>query len=449
MKNWRIILKLPLVIYKGGVKIFTPPCTLSASRCYNGSMKRWLLPLVTTKRLGSDLLEALLIAAGFSAFLYLAHWGYTFDLFNTVAGVAAIWGLLTRGRRTVVLAGFFIGLLWFYWVGFSFRYYGMGWAIPFVSLGFALGYALIFGTMALTKRVWLRAFILFGIGFFEPFDFNWMLPGLLFVHSWLGVETWQFALLLGSITLFASTLKPWRYASIVLLLGAVDYGGNIPKALPPLSIKLVSASLPQEAKWVPANRDAIVETNFRAIEAAAAEGYDLVILHESAFPLFLNRHADLMERLRTISRRIAIVTGGLYYEGGQNYNVTYLFEEGNVRVAKKMVLVPFGEYIPLPAFLHKIVNDLFFDGAPDYIGADEPTTLTIGGVPFRNAVCYEATCPELFEGEPKYMIAISNNAWFTPSVESTLQRLLMEYFSKRHGTVIFHAANMAGTGVIR
>ena len=75
--------------------------------------------------------------------------------------------------------------------------------------------------------------------------------------------------------------------------------------------------------------------------------------------------------------------------------------------------------------------------------------LTIGGVPFRNAVCYEATCPELFEGEPKYMIAISNNAWFTPSVESTLQRLLMEYFSKRHGTVIFHAANMAGTGVIR
>ena len=412
-------------------------------------MKRWLRPFITPERLGGDVAKALLIAAGFSAFLYLAHWGYSFALFNTVAGVAAIWGLLTQGKRTVVLAGFFIGLFWFYWVGFSFRYYEMSYAIPFVSLGFATGYALIFGAMALSDRVWVRALILLGIGFFEPFDFNWMIPQLLFTRSWLGVETWQFVLLLGAITLFASAPKPWRYASIVLLLGAVDYTPDVPKPLPPLSIKLVSASLPQEDKWVPANRGAIVETNFRAVEEAIDQGYDLVILHESAFPLFLNRRPDLIARLRLLSERIAIVTGGLLYEGGENYNVTYCFDGGRVQVAKKMVLVPFGEYIPLPAFLHRIVNDIFFDGAPDYIGADAPTTLTIRGVAFRSAVCYEATCPELFADDPAYMIAISNNAWFTPSIEPTLQHLLMEYFSKRHGTVIFHAANMAGTGVIR
>jgi apolipoprotein N-acyltransferase len=412
-------------------------------------MKRWIRPFVTREHLGRDTIAALLIAAGFSAFIYLAHCGYSFALFNTVAGLAAVWGLLVSPRRTVVLSGFFIGLFWFYWVGFSFRYYGLTWMVPFVSLGFGLGYAVIFGTMALTRNPLLRAAVLFGIGFFEPFDFNWMQPALLFVQSWLGTETWQFALTLAAVGLFAWLRRPWRYGAFLLLLGALDLSPAEPRPLPPLSIKLVPAQLLQEEKWVPANRERIVDTNFAAIDAAISEGYDLVVLHESAFPLFLNMRPDLVEQLKMRSRQIAIVTGALLYENGQNFNVTYLFEKGRMQIAKKMVLVPFGEYIPLPKFLHRIVNETFFDGASDYVGADAPSTLRIGGIAFRNAICYEATCPELFADDPQYMIAISNNAWFLPSTEPTLQHLLMEYFARQHGTVIFHAANMAGTGVIR
>ena len=165
--------------------------------------------------------------------------------------------------------------------------------------------------------------------------------------------------------------------------------------------------------------------------------------------MFLNMQPEVLERLMEHSYEIAIVTGALYFEEGRNYNVTYLFDHGRVTVAKKMVLVPFGEYIPLPEFLHRIINDTIFDGASDYVSASEPTDFQVKGTDFRNAVCYEATCEELYRGEPKYMIAVSNNAWFTPSIEPTLQRLLMRYYARRHGTLIIHVANMGGSGIIR
>jgi len=47
------------------------------------------------------------------------------------------------------------------------------------------------------------------------------------------------------------------------------------------------------------------------------------------------------------------------------------------------------------------------------------------------------------------MIAISNNAWFAPSIEPTIQKLLMEYYARKYGVTIYHAANYKGTGVIK
>ena len=173
------------------------------------------------------------------------------------------------------------------------------------------------------------------------------------------------------------------------------------------------------------------------------------MLPESVFPLFLNRRPELIERLKARSQSIAIVTGALMYDNGHNYNVTYFFHHGKMQIAKKMVLVPFGEYIPLPRWIGHWVNDLIFDGASDYLAAKHPTDFVIDGVPFRNAVCYEATTEPLYAGNPKYMIAISNNAWFMPSIEPTLQKLLMRYYARRHHTIVFHSANAAGTGIVK
>jgi len=392
---------------------------------------------------------ALLIAAAFSAFIYIDHFGLPHvGVAETLLALAAYYGLLAAPRRTLLLAGFFIGLLWFYWIGFSFRYYGMAWAVPLLSLFFGTVYLLYFGVLALSEQPFIRAALLFGLTYVAPMGFNWMVPELPLLHSLLGYEKWQFALILFTLALFATVRAPWRYAALPLLLAAYA-PAYAPPPLPALKIKLETTAVPQSLKWEPGYRAPTVLNNVMLIDRAAAEGYDLVILPESVFPLFLNMEPELIAELKKRSRRIAIVSGALFNEGGLNYNVTYFFHDGEMQIAKKMVLVPFGEYIPLPKWIGGWINETIFDGASDYLAADRPTDFDIGGIRFRNAVCYEATTDALFAGDPRYMIAISNNAWFTPSIEPTLQRLLMTYYARRHGTVIYHSANMAGTGIVR
>ena len=398
------------------------------------------------------IVEGLGIALLFSLFIYAAYFGLSSRLFDTLFALAAFYMLLTAPLRVLVTAGGFIGLLWFYWIGYSFEYYHVGWMAPFITLFFILLYALFFGVVGLSQNPFVRALILFALSYVEPMDWNWLQMELPFVNSYIGVEKWQYALVLIALSLLvylASTpLKRYRFAALLLLLGTFSYN-TAPLTTPDLKIKLYAPQLLQEEKWLQSNRQKIINTNFIEISKAIAEGYDLIVLPESAFPLFLNKNPFLIMQLKNYSRHIDIITGALLTEKGLHYNVSFHFFQGKYTLAKKMVLVPFGEYIPLPEFLRSWVNSTFFDGASDFVTAKQPTDFKVKGTSFRNAICYEATCEEIYEGDPRYLVAISNNGWFYPSIEPTLQKLLMKFYAKKHHSIIYHSANMGGTGIIR
>ncbi|MDH5464649.1 MAG: apolipoprotein N-acyltransferase, partial [Thiovulaceae bacterium] len=175
---------------------------------------------------------------------------------------------------------------------------------------------------------------------------------------------------------------------------------------------------------------------------------ELVILPESNFPLYINMFPALVQQLKMLSYRIVIVTGGLYADGDDPYNATYHFEDGKLTIAKKMVLVPFGEYIPLPGFLRDWMSDVFFNGAQEYKTADRPTDFMIKDIKVRNAICYEGTCEAFYEDGTKYLIVTSNNSWFTPSIEPVLQSLLMTLYAKRHHVTVLHSANQSKSEII-
>ncbi len=400
-----------------------------------------------------DLALGLATALLFSYFIYAEQFGLTNSLLNSVAGLAAFYLLLKSRTRVLMSAGGFIGLLWFYWIGFSFTYYHVGWMAPFVTVFFVILYALFFGLIGLTKNPLLRAVILFGLSFVEPMDWNWLQVELPFVDSLFGIEKWQYALILSALSLMLffsdhAKLRTLRFLPLALLAGALDFSSP-QLAEPDLKIKLYAPMLLQQDKWVKTNRQQIVADNMQVIEEAISGGYDLVVLPESAFPLFLNRHPSLLDALRDYSRSIDIITGSLYIENNLHYNVSYHFSQGSVTIAKKMVLVPFGEYIPLPEFIRAWINNTFFDGGSDFVTADRPSDFSVKGVKFRNAICYEATCEEIYEGDPAYLIAISNNGWFYPSIEPTLQKLLMRFYTKKHRSILYHSANMGGSGIVR
>lgn len=389
----------------------------------------------------------LLIALLFSAFIYWEHFALTSKALNTLSGVLALYALLHAPKRVVIISGFWIGWLWCYWIGFSFQYYGLGWATWLVALGFGFVYALYYGTMALTTNALLRALILFGLTFVWPMDFNWMQPELIFVESYFGFTKWQFALILFSLALsgYVSSFK--KFFPLLLLIGAVQTS-YAPPPIPNLKIKLVSTDISQDFKWQSEQLPQTIQDNFSAIDNAIAQGYDLIALPESAFPLYMNEHSEIAQALSERSMHIAILTGTLHKEDGLNYNVSYLFNQGTITVAKKTILVPFGEYIPLPSFLKGWVDRHIFGGGSDFVTADKPTDFTIKGVTFRNAVCYEATRAELYTSDVRYMIAVSNNGWFKPSIEPTVQNLLIRFYARKNHTIVFHSANGGGSGIV-
>ena len=389
-----------------------------------------------------------LSATIFSASLYLSYFGIEIKLLNTILAVFAFYTLLYFPKKSVVVAGFFIGLLWFYWIGFSFKYYNMGFMSPIISLSYGVLYALVFSTIAISNKIYIRAMVVFLLSYFAPFDWNWLQMQLLFVHSYIGVFKYQFILVLLSLVLFNYLKNSYKYLAFLIIPLAFELTPYHQQKAP-LKIKLIQTHVKQSEKWLPQNRVFLTMQNLRYIQKAIKNRYDLVVLPESTFPYFMNHNPQVIKKLQELSKHITILTGSLYEQNKKNYNVSYLFQDGKITIAKKVILVPFGEYIPLPKFLKDIVNNYFFNGEEDFTPAKHTTDFIIKGVKFRNAICYEATTQRLFQGDVKYMLAISNNAWFEPSIEPTLQKLLLEFYAKINGTTIYHSANWAGTGVIR
>lgn len=388
-------------------------------------------------------------ALAFSGFIYLAHFGIENYFINTVFALFAIGYVLYADRRPLFWFGFYVGVFWFYWITLSFRFYDLPWLIPPGIIGIGLVYALLFYALGWLQHPLLKGLGLFALGHINPLGFNWLKPELILLDSFFSTDLIPFALFLLGMALLVWLTRYQKALAVIPLIAALDFGQPQNPPLPDLSIKLAQTNVPQDLKWEEAYQKQFIEENFLLIDQAIARHYELIVLPESAFPLHLNYRFDLMDRLKEKSWDIAIIAGGLRLGDHQHFNSAYFFQNGKMQIADKVVLVPFGERIPLPGFLKTLINDLFYSGAEDYSGAAEPTDFLIGGIPFRNAICYEATDMRLHEGNPRYMIAISNNGWFTPSTEPTLQALLMRLYARRYDTIIFHAANSSPSEVIK
>jgi len=305
-------------------------------------------------------------------------------------------------------------------------------------------------TLFKINAVLLKALALFGFSYLHPFGFDWLKPELMFLESYLGIEKWQFGLILLSIS-----LSIWKNNLIFLLLIFTAYQPSTPvsQTIDP-NIQLVSTQVTVEDKWNETLHQEQFNTIFKAIDKAIDANKTLIVLPESVFPTFLNHSQVLIDTLQEKSQHIAIVVGGLYWDNNTPRNSTYIFVNNKVTIANKVLLVPFGESNPLPDFLSDWVNKVFYDGAVDYKASSDITDYKIAGITYRNAICFEATSEKLYKKDkkgnyPQNMIVLSNNGWFTPSTEPTLQKLLLQYYSKKYGTTIYHSVNMSPSYIIQ
>jgi apolipoprotein N-acyltransferase len=405
-----------------------------------------------------ELTRALLIALLSSAFIYLNYWGFSHPLLNTILGVTTLYLLLQEEKKVWFLSGAFIGFFWFWWIALSLQHYGMVWAVPMVIIIIMLTYGTLFWLLAwISEKITsfvpisdtllpliLKAIGLLVLSYIHPFSFDWLKPELMFVESYLGIEKWQFSIILGAIV-----LSIWKQQLWYLLLIIFAYTATLSTPIKSEEdIRLITTHITVQDKWNETLHPEQFKHIFKQIDQAIEDQKSLIILPESVFPIFLNR-SKLLDKLQEKAKYISIVTGGLYWDGKTPRNSTYIFTDNKISVANKVLLVPFGESNPLPDFLSNWVNKIFYDGAVDYVASPNVVDYKIDGEIYRNAICFEATSERLYEGEPKNMIVLSNNGWFTPSIEPTLQKLLLQYYNRKYGTTIYHSVNMSESYVVR
>ena len=389
-----------------------------------------------------------------SLFIYFNHWGLSHPLPNTIFAFTSLWFLLQLEQKTWFWYGVFIGIFWFWWIALSLQHYGYAWGFPVGVVIISFIYGSIFGFSAWISEkieswtslpsVFTKSLILLCFSFIHPFNFDWFKPELMFLESYLGIEKWQFSLVLLSIS-----LSIWKKNIFFFLLVLLAYSPTKETNSPVNNhIQLVTTHTSVKDKWDEALHPKQFKKLFETIDRAIDTNKSLIILPESVFPIFLNKSQALMHKLHEKAKDISIITGALYWDGNTPRNSTYIFTKDNIQIANKVLLVPFGESNPLPNFLSNWVNKVFYDNAIDYEASSDVIDYEVNGQTYRNAICFEATSEKLYAKNkngnyPQNMIVLSNNGWFSPSTEPTLQKLLLQYYSKKYGTTIYHSVNMS------
>ena len=194
-----------------------------------------------------ELTRGFVIALLSSGFIYLNYWGFSYPLINTILGITTLYLLLQEREKIWFISGAFIGLFWFWWIALSLKHYGMLWAVPIEIIIIMLSYGILFWLIAwISQKITsffavsyallpliLKALGLLILSYIHPFSFDWLKPELMFVESYVGIEKWQFGIVLTAIV-----LSIWKKQFLYLLLILLAYQPHLST-----SDKLVMISL--------------------------------------------------------------------------------------------------------------------------------------------------------------------------------------------------------------
>lgn len=398
--------------------------------------------------------KALFLALSFVAPLYVVWFFervYSKDsplFINSILGLVSVWIFLSVKKELKWFFGFWVGLLWFYWIGFSFEYFGFAYLIPLIALVVACIYMVIFAFSLWSENLIYRGLWLLALSYIHPFGFDWLVVDSFFAYSYFGVEKYEFALIILGIILWKCKFK-WRVLGTLSLLGALSFNSINAKASKlPFSIDLIQSNYSQDFKWQRENAKAMTQELIERIEKGIKKGEKMIVLPETAFP-FVLENSLYFEKFREMSENALLLVGSMRRGEDGVYNSIYIFKNKSVQVVDKVVLAPFGEKIPLPRFIAKYLESVFLgEGGVKILSGNEFKNFEFEGEEMRAVVCYEGTSSKAYQNAPKYMIVLSNNAWFGSSIESSLQKNLMKYYARKEHTTILHSSNGSRSFVI-
>ena len=280
--------------------------------------------------------------------------------------------------------------------------------------------------------------------------------GASFLIVLLNVVLWQAFRALASDQRKKAALISGAFLTAVGLLFAVDLINPRSEAGPRVTAGVIQGNFEQELKWDESLRTRALETYLDLSRKAVDEGAEILLWPETAMPFYFQAEAELASQLRqfAVDEGVDLVFGspGFRMEGDELflYNRAYhLMPDGGIASYDKMVLVPFGEYIPfkpLLSWVEKLVP-----------GEGEFRSGTWQG-PFRTRqpagtlICYEATIPRIPRMQVSdgavMLLNITNDAWFGTTWGPYQHLTSSAVRAAEQGVPLLRAANTGVSAVI-
>ena len=224
----------------------------------------------------------------------------------------------------------------------------------------------------------------------------------------------------------------------------------------PLRVGLIQGNVAQEEKWSSLHRQEILTRYLNLSRQSAADGAQLVVWPESATPFSFETHPT-GEAVRELARDTGVhllfgSTRTQSHPVPQLFNAAFMLDpDGAISgVYHKMHLVPFGEYVPLRAFLPFATP--LVETVTDFSPGRSPQPLPIGAHLTGVAICYEIIYPALVREfvlrGSELLTTITNDAWYGRSAapHQHFQQATMRAIEQ--GRYLVRAANTGISGVV-
>ncbi len=283
---------------------------------------------------------------------------------------------------------------------------------------------------------------IYGLGLFTLLAAT--MPVLLIGKLRLGILPAALVFVLTPLVVFAVlwSAGKWR-------LDAADVAENGER------VRIVQPNIPQTQKWEPSEARGILE-KLHALGTSGDGSRPLyVIWPETAYPFLFETDREIPPiLLAAIPSGGLLITGAVREVAGRSpedpallNSLLALDDKGGVIADyDKVRLVPFGEFTPFKSVLGAMKMTI---GDIDYSPGRSDMPIQLAGLPAaRILICYEAIFPRVANDNARWILNITNDAWFGLSAGPYQHFLAARVRAIEAGLPLIRAANSGISAIV-
>lgn len=222
---------------------------------------------------------------------------------------------------------------------------------------------------------------------------------------------------------------------------------------PPVEVAVLQGAVPQDLKWLDANRDTTLDLYARLTREAL--GTPLIVMPESALPDLANNLVPFIGGLyREAGERGSALVLGLVRAGegrDEYFNSVLSLDASGVGWYDKHHLVPFAEFFPVPPFVRRWLRLMSLPYSDFTRGAAVQAPLAAAGLSLAAGICYEdaygSTVARSLAGADT-LVNVTNDAWFGHSTARHQHFQIARLRAIESGRFLIRAANDGISAVV-